>query len=97
MVASTGRYFIVQSALARWLEMTSWNCCCAGLRKNQRKAISVRPQAMLEAKDLPQCDLSNYLSRRISDALEKDRLLRAQRDGLPLEQVTLPVSRAALS
>lgn len=75
-------YYSLQ--IAEWL-FGYWR---AGLRKSQRKAISVRPQAMLEAKDLPQCDLSNYLSRRISDALDKDRLLRAQRDGLPLEQVS---------
>ena len=61
---------------------------CAGLRKGQRQAIAVRPQAMLEAKDLQKCDLSNYLTERLDSVLERDRMLRAERDGCPLEHVS---------
>ena len=61
---------------------------CAGLRKGQRQAIAVRPQAMLEAKDLQKCDLSNYLTERLDSLLERDRMLRAERDGCPLEAVS---------
>ena len=44
---------------------------------------------MLEAKDLAKCDLSNYLTERLDSVLERDRALRAERDGLPLEAVSL--------
>ena len=60
----------------------------AGLQKGQRQAIAVRPQAMLEAKDLPKCDLSNYLSERLDSVLERDRQERADRDGCPIEHVS---------
>ena len=48
----------------------------------------MRPQAMLEAKDLAKCDLSNYLTERLDSVLERDRALRAERDGCPLEAVS---------
>ncbi len=64
--------------------------CCAGLRKGQRKAIAVRPQAMLEAKDLPRCDLSEFLEDRVAKALERDLHMRAQRKGIPTDQVRVP-------
>ncbi len=48
----------------------------------------MRPQAMLEAKDLPKCDLSNYLSERLDNVLENDRRVRAERDGCPIEHVS---------
>ena len=44
---------------------------------------------MLEAKDLAKCDLSNYLTERLDSVLERDRALRAERDGCPLEAVSL--------
>lgn len=47
------------------------------------------PQAMLEAKDLQRCDLSDYLENRVAGALERDRSMRAQRDGIPIDQVPL--------
>ena len=64
--------------------------CCAGLKRGQRKAIAVRPQAMLEAKDLPRCDLSEFLEDRLAKALERDLTLRAQRKGMPIDQGRLP-------
>ena len=48
----------------------------------------MRPQAMLEAKDLPKCDLSNYLTERLDSVLERDRQQRADRDGCPIEHVS---------
>ena len=47
----------------------------------------MRPQAMLEAKDLPRCDLSEFLEDRLAKALERDLHMRAQRKGIPIEQV----------
>lgn len=43
----------------------------------QRQIISVRPQAMLESKDLPHNDLSRLLEQRVYQKLEEDRYLRA--------------------
>lgn len=60
---------------------------CAGLKRGERKAIAVRPQAMLEAKDLQRCDLSDFLEARIAKALDEDRNMRAQRKGVPVDQV----------
>lgn len=40
-------------------------------------AAQNRPQAMLEAKDLPQCELSKYLENRIGLGLQKEREARA--------------------
>ena len=54
--------------------------------------IAVRPQAMLEAKDLPRCDLSNHLEARVDAALRQDADMRAARDGVPVEQVGFPTS-----
>lgn len=62
-------------------------CGCAGLKRGERKAIAVRPQAMLEAKDLPRCDLSDFLEARIAKALDEDRSMRAQRKGVSIDQV----------
>jgi hypothetical protein len=42
-----------------------------------RKRIQTRPQAMLEAKDLPTNQLSALLERRVMDALAADRQQRA--------------------
>lgn len=58
-----------------------------GLERGQRQRITVRPQAMLEARDLPTCDLSNYLEQRLAGALGAERAARAQALGLPPEAV----------
>jgi hypothetical protein len=42
-----------------------------------RERIQTRPQAMLEAKDLPTNKLSALLERRVVDALATDRQQRA--------------------
>lgn len=42
-----------------------------------RERIQVRPQAMLEAKDLPTNHLSNLLEQKVAQALVTDRQQRA--------------------
>lgn len=54
-----------------------------GLETGQREGIRVRPQAMLEAKDLPPNHLSMLLEQRVNQKLEEDRQRRA------LQQVRL--------
>lgn len=44
----------------------------------QRERITVRPQAMLEAKDLPHNDLSRMLEQRVYQKLQEDCYMRAQ-------------------
>lgn len=53
-------------------------CSCQGLVTGQRERITMRPQAMLEAKDLPHNDLSRLLEQRVNQKLEEDRQMRAQ-------------------
>ena len=40
-----------------------------------------RPQAMLSARDLPPCDLSEHLEKRLDMALRTERLQRAAQEG----------------
>ena len=42
----------------------------AGLEAGARQQIKVRPQAMLEAKELPTCHLSDHLEARIAEAMQ---------------------------
>ena len=57
----------------------------------------VRPQAMLEAKDLPTCQLSQYLEQRMQRALEHERVERAKATGrnisdtAPINHITIRV------
>jgi len=53
-------------------------CLLDSLRSGQRKPIEARPQAMLEAKDLPKCDLSDFLEARLAKALRADAAGRAR-------------------
>lgn len=48
-----------------------------GLRTGSREVIKVRPQAMLEAKDLPPNHLSAILEQKVTAALAADRQQRA--------------------
>lgn len=46
-----------------------------------------RPQAMLEAKDLPHCELSKYLEQRLVMSLDHERQARAAKVSVqPVEQ-----------
>lgn len=51
--------------------------CVQGLHLGTRERILTRPQAMLEAKDLPTNKLSALLEQRVLDALATDRQQRA--------------------
>lgn len=48
-----------------------------GLQNNVRERIQLRPQAMLEARDLPTNNLSNLLEQKVQAALAADRQARA--------------------
>lgn len=50
----------------------------------KRQRIENRPQAMLEARDLPHCNLSRLLEERLNSALQQEQVERAK------EQVYLP-------
>lgn len=58
-----------------------------GLLRREREPIKVRPQAMLEARDLPKCEISDFLQNRIDKALQADLILRAKEQGCPPQQV----------
>lgn len=51
--------------------------CLQGLQNNVRERIQLRPQAMLEARDLPTNNLSNLLEQKVASALAADRQARA--------------------
>lgn len=53
----------------------------AGLRAGERRIPGERPQAMLTARDLPSCDLSDHLERRLDRVLREERLQRAAMEG----------------
>lgn len=57
-------------------------CLMLGLETGQREGIRVRPQAMLEAKDLPPNHLSMLLEQRVNQKLEEDRQRRALQQGV---------------
>ena len=59
----------------------------AGLLRRERQPIQVRPQAMLEARDLPRCDISDFLQERIDKALSADQILRAKEQQCSPQQV----------
>lgn len=45
------------------------HCLLEGLTTGERKVPAERPQAMLSAKDLPRCELSDHLEKRLEAAL----------------------------
>ena len=63
------------------------NCLVLGLDTSQRKRTEVRPQSMLEGKDLPHCSLSRHLEQRMLTSLAKERRARAAASGKKLEEV----------
>lgn len=62
-------------------------CLITGLLRRERQPIQVRPQAMLEARDLPKCDISDFLQDRLDKALEADQILRAKEQQCSPQQV----------
>ena len=68
-----------------------FQCLCflvAGLMRGERQPIQVRPQAMLEARDLPKCDISDFLQERIDSALSAELIQRSKQEGVPPDQVS---------
>ena len=62
-------------------------CGTAGLENRTREPIQTRPQAMLEAKDLPRCTLSDFLEDHLRSTLREETELRAKSQGLSPDQV----------
>jgi len=63
------------------------DCLVVGLEMGQRQRIEQRPQAMLEAKDLPHCELSKYLEQRLVMSLDHERQARAAKEGKYVQHV----------
>lgn len=63
------------------------DCLSRDLVRGLRQPIAVRPQAMLEARDLPKCDISDFLQHRIDIAVREEHVQRAKEQGLPPKQV----------
>ena len=59
-----------------------------GLESGKRQPIGTRPQSMLEGRDLPTCDLSNFLQRQLDETLAADRAARAAAIGRDISQVS---------
>eukprot|EP00878_Enallax_costatus_P007519 GHUV01007875.1.p1 GENE.GHUV01007875.1~~GHUV01007875.1.p1 ORF type:complete len:926 (+),score=290.96 GHUV01007875.1:200-2779(+) len=66
------------------------SCLVAGLMNGQREITTVRPQAMLEAKDLPHNNLSRLLEQRMYQKLEEDRYMRAAAVGCNASDMPIP-------
>ena len=49
---------------------------------------------MLEARDLPKCDISDFLQHRIDTAVREEHVQRAKEQGLPPKQVSSACSSA---
>jgi len=65
-------------------------CKPVGLRTGTRKPIEERPQAMLEARELPRCSLSDFLESQLRACIAEDTRLRALKLGRPEIEVRLP-------
>ena len=66
-----------------------WRICLlsyAGLESGTRQPIDVRPQSMLEGRDLPTCDLTKYLQQELDDTLATDAAARAAACGRDVQQ-----------
>ena len=60
-------------------------CLKIAMEKGKRKVPETRPQAMLTAKDLPRCRLSDSLEERIRRAILKEKVVRADAAGVKVE------------
>jgi hypothetical protein len=57
-----------------------------------RQRVDARPQAMLEAKDLPHCDLSEFLEAYVDKVIREERIARAKSMQCPVEAVSLSLT-----
>lgn len=55
----------------------------------QQQSPERRPGAFLQAKGLPQCDLSRALESHVAEELLKERSERAERENKPIDEVCL--------
>ncbi|KAG2482629.1 hypothetical protein HYH03_018437 [Edaphochlamys debaryana] len=65
-------------------------CLAFGYDHGHRQKTEIRPQAMLEAKDLPTSRLSEWITERLNRELEKERLRRAEQHGKQPHEVQGP-------
>ena len=63
------------------------HCLAAGIVANKRKPIEERQQAMLEARELPRCSLSDFLETQLKACITEDTRLRALKLGRPESEV----------
>ncbi len=54
-----------------------------------RQRVDARPQSLLEAKDLPHCDLSQFLEAYVGQVISEEQMARAKREQKPVDQVGL--------
>lgn len=62
-------------------------CLKGALESGKRRVPETRPQAMLTAKDLPKCRLSDVLEERIAKAVRAEKEARAKAAGTTVDQV----------
>lgn len=62
-------------------------CLLNGLESGHRSVPAERPQAMLTAKDLPRCQLSDFLENRLQQSILRERVARAKATGRPVEEI----------
>ena len=62
-------------------------CLQGGLIKGTRTVPAERPQAMLTAKDLPRCELSDFIEARLFKAVAEERAARAKALGCDIKDV----------
>jgi E1A/CREB-binding protein len=62
-------------------------CLLNGLESGHRSVPAERPQAMLTAKDLPRCNLSDFLENRLQQTILSERIARAKATGRPVEEI----------
>lgn len=62
-------------------------CLLSALKTEKRKVPETRPQAMLTAKELPKCRLSDVLEERLAQAMRKEKAKRAEELGKDISEV----------
>ena len=62
-------------------------CLKGALETGKRKVPETRPQAMLTAKDLPKCRLSDVLEERMGKAMLAEKAARAKAAGVEIDEV----------
>ena len=66
------------------------HCLRDAMKRGSRRPGTERPRSMLAARDLPRCQMSDFLEGRLREALSHDRVERAQSMQLSPETVVWP-------